>query len=154
MAEAPQNRSQLKQGIDAGKAGNKVPQGYDPGLAPLGTDAEAGGAGAAGTAGLGPGFQTTSRLKKDIDTGQTGDKIPQGFDPGLAPLGTDDEASGVRPTSLQVRMARMLERARSAFPKQPAEQGAMNPTAGYPAVWAIVGAFVAVLITLACAVFV
>ena len=32
---------------------------------------------------------TTQQLKADIDAGKTGDKIDQGFDPGLAPLGTD-----------------------------------------------------------------
>jgi hypothetical protein len=33
------------------------------------------------------------RLKDAIDRGRTGDKVP-GFDPGAAPLGTDEEAAG------------------------------------------------------------
>ena len=37
------------------------------------------------------------RLRADIDAGRTGDKIPVG-DPAAAPLGTDDEAAGTRPT--------------------------------------------------------
>ena len=35
------------------------------------------------------------RLRHDIDSGRTGDKIPV-EDPAAAPLGTDDEAAGVR----------------------------------------------------------
>ena len=33
------------------------------------------------------------RLKHAIDAGRTGDKVP-GFDPGAAPLGTDEESAG------------------------------------------------------------
>jgi hypothetical protein len=44
----------------------------------------------------GPG-NTVSQLKDDIDSGRTGDKVTNA-DPGLSPLGTDDEAAG-RPTS-------------------------------------------------------
>jgi hypothetical protein len=36
---------------------------------------------------------TSAQLKADIDGGRTGDKVG-GFDPGAAPLGTDDEAGG------------------------------------------------------------
>lgn len=36
-----------------------------------------------------------AREKARIDRGDYGDKVP-GFDPGAAPLGTDDEAAGVR----------------------------------------------------------
>jgi hypothetical protein len=35
----------------------------------------------------------TSRLRADIDAGNTGDKTP-GEDPAAAPLGTDEEAAG------------------------------------------------------------
>lgn len=35
------------------------------------------------------------RLKGAIDSGQTRDKVP-GFDPGAAPLGTDEESAGAR----------------------------------------------------------
>lgn len=37
------------------------------------------------------------RLRHEIDSGRTGDKIPV-EDPAAAPLGTDDEAAGTRPT--------------------------------------------------------
>jgi hypothetical protein len=36
---------------------------------------------------------TAAQLKDDIDSGRTGDKLA-GFDPGAAPLGTDEEAGG------------------------------------------------------------
>src|SRR5690349_11009647 len=38
------------------------------------------------------------RLKHAIDAGRTGEKIP-GFDPGAAPLGTDEESAGTHPVS-------------------------------------------------------
>lgn len=47
-------------------------------------------------------------LKGDIDSGRTGDKN-QVFDPGLSPLGTDDEAGGTPPTPARVRLARLQE---------------------------------------------
>lgn len=89
---------------------------------------------------------TTQQLKNDIDTGKTGDKIDQGYDPGLASLGTDDEAAGTPPTQQEIALARALER---DGPAQPAGQGAGNPKRGFPAVWILVAAFVAVLIALA-----
>ncbi|HYD31074.1 MAG TPA: hypothetical protein VEB64_09505 [Azospirillaceae bacterium] len=39
-----------------------------------------------------PGSQA-ARLRADIDSGRTGDKIPA-IDPAASPLGTDDEAAG------------------------------------------------------------
>ena len=51
---------------------------------------------------------TTAQLKADIDSGQTGDKIGV-FDPGLSPLGTDDEAAGTPNEPHRVRLARHLE---------------------------------------------
>lgn len=53
---------------------------------------------------------TIAQLKNDIDTGKTGDKVAAG-DPGLSPLGTDDEAAGRPPSSEQVRRAREQETA-------------------------------------------
>jgi hypothetical protein len=47
-------------------------------------------------------------LKGDVDSGRTGDKNPV-FDPGLSPLGTDDEAAGRPPSSLRVALARRSE---------------------------------------------
>ncbi|WP_410055046.1 hypothetical protein [Microvirga sp. Mcv34] len=51
---------------------------------------------------------TTAQLKGDIDSGRTGDKT-QVFDPGLSPLGSDDEAAGTPPTPAQVDQARHQE---------------------------------------------
>jgi hypothetical protein len=47
-------------------------------------------------------------LKADIDSGRTGDKTGV-FDPGLSPLGTDDEAAGHPPSALRVALARFHE---------------------------------------------
>ena len=53
---------------------------------------------------------TVAQLKNDIDTGVTNDKVASP-DPGLSPLGTDDESAG-RPASPQViDMARRQEAA-------------------------------------------
>ena len=47
-------------------------------------------------------------LKGDINSGRTGDKNPV-FDPGLSPLGTDDEAAGHPPSAVRVALARHYE---------------------------------------------
>ena len=47
-------------------------------------------------------------LKGDIDTGRTGDKN-EVFDPGLAALGTDDEAAGAPITPARAKLARANE---------------------------------------------
>jgi hypothetical protein len=44
-----------------------------------------------------PPNMAAQHLRRDIDSGRTGDKIPV-EDPAAAPLGTDDEAAGTRPT--------------------------------------------------------
>ncbi len=49
-------------------------------------------------------------LKGDIDSGRTGDKV-EVFDPGLSPLGTDDEAAGHPPSAFRVALARHYENA-------------------------------------------
>lgn len=51
---------------------------------------------------------TTAQLKADIDSGRTGDKN-EAFDPGLSPLGTDDEAAGHTPSPDRVALAREQE---------------------------------------------
>ena len=51
---------------------------------------------------------TTAQLKADIDSGRTGDKIAV-FDPGLSPLGTDDEAAGTPAEPHRISLARGLE---------------------------------------------
>jgi hypothetical protein len=54
-------------------------------------------------------------LKGDIDTGRTGDKN-EVFDPGLSPLGTDEEAAGTPPSPAAVKHARVQEtRSRSRW---------------------------------------
>lgn len=50
----------------------------------------------------------TAMLKADIDSGRTGDKT-EVFDPGLSPLGTDDEAAGNPPSAFRVALARFHE---------------------------------------------
>jgi hypothetical protein len=49
-----------------------------------------------------------SRLKNDINSGRTGDKVPA-FDPAAAPLGTDEEAAGTPVPGAAVEMARANE---------------------------------------------
>ena len=52
----------------------------------------------------------TSRLRDDIDSGRTGDKVPFP-DPAASPLGTDDEAAGTPPSAAAVRQAARTENA-------------------------------------------
>jgi len=47
-------------------------------------------------------------LKGDIDSGRTGDKVPV-FDPGMAMLGTCEEAGGAPLTPEQIQLARIEE---------------------------------------------
>lgn len=51
---------------------------------------------------------TSAQLKAEIDSGRTGDKIPA-HDPGLSPLGTDDEAAGTPADASRVALAREEE---------------------------------------------
>ena len=51
---------------------------------------------------------TAARLRHEIDSGKTGDKVDFP-DPAAAPLGTDDEASGHPITPTQASMARHAE---------------------------------------------
>ena len=51
---------------------------------------------------------TTAQLKAEIDAGATGDKIAA-HDPGLSPLGTDDEAAGRPPEPARIAAARTRE---------------------------------------------
>lgn len=51
---------------------------------------------------------TSAQLKAEIDSGRTGDKIPA-HDPGLSPLGTDDEAAGSPADASRVALARNEE---------------------------------------------
>src|SRR3982750_1062275 len=51
---------------------------------------------------------TSAMLKADIDSGRTGKKVAV-LDPGLASLGTDDEAAGQPPSPVQIALARYQE---------------------------------------------
>ena len=55
-----------------------------------------------------PGPDTADRLRRDIDSGATGDNVAF-QDPAAAPLGTDDEAAGTPNSAEQVRQARAAE---------------------------------------------
>jgi succinate dehydrogenase / fumarate reductase cytochrome b subunit len=60
---------------------------------------------------------TAQELKGVIDAGRTGDKVAS-YDPGAAPLGTDDEAAGTPDTPERVALAmrQELEHGRRALP--------------------------------------
>ena len=51
---------------------------------------------------------TVAQLKDDIDSGRTGDKTATA-DPGLSPLGTDDEAAGRPASPERIATARSAE---------------------------------------------
>lgn len=70
-----------------------------------------------------------SQLRAEIDSGQTGDKVPFP-DPAAAPLGTDDEAGGatLRPKAIAADAAR--ETSRNTPTKAPDDTG--------PWVWVLV----------------
>lgn len=52
---------------------------------------------------------TSAQLRRDIESGQTGDKVAV-IDPAAAPLGTDDEAAGASPDPGEIHAARARER--------------------------------------------
>ncbi|MBV8848419.1 MAG: hypothetical protein JOZ16_02410 [Methylobacteriaceae bacterium] len=51
---------------------------------------------------------TAAQLRKDIDSGKTGDKVAAS-DPSAAPLGTDEEAGGVTTPDEALEKARQAE---------------------------------------------
>jgi hypothetical protein len=55
--------------------------------------------------------ENAARLRADIDSGRTGDKVP-GADPAAAPLGTDEEAGGTPTAPEAIAQARQQETAR------------------------------------------
>lgn len=79
----------------------------------------------------------TSRLRRDIDSGRTGDKVDFP-DPAAAPLGTDAEAGGDRPESASTA-------AEPAPVSPPARQGMRRDRLGV-IVYASVAGVVAVAI--------
>ncbi|WP_075223036.1 hypothetical protein [Acuticoccus yangtzensis] len=56
-----------------------------------------------------PDRPTTAQLRKEIDSGHTGDKVDHP-DPAASPLGTDDEAAGDPPATKEVDEALRKER--------------------------------------------
>jgi len=80
---------------------------------------------------------TVDRLRADIDSGRTGDKIPAP-DPASAPLGTDEEAAGTPPTREAVASARRMETSGpSATPER---------RHGLGAAWVLVAAVVCIAV--------
>ena len=61
-------------------------------------------------------MSTTDRLRDDIDSGRTGDKVAAN-DPAAAPLGTDDEVAGTPPSRHAVELARRHEVTRPEEPE-------------------------------------
>ena len=66
---------------------------------------------------------TTARLRHEIDSGRTGDKIAN-IDPAAAPLGTDEEAAGTPPSREAVRVAMAHEVKRPRASQQQHDHGA------------------------------
>ncbi len=58
---------------------------------------------------------TPLQLRRDIDSGLTGDKVPWP-DPAAVPLGSDEEAAGTPVDSSAVRLARATEAYRGPRP--------------------------------------
>jgi hypothetical protein len=52
--------------------------------------------------------ETTDRLRHEIDSGVTGEKVAAP-DPAMAPLGTDDEAAGTPPSAAAIAESRRFE---------------------------------------------
>lgn len=61
--------------------------------------------------------RNVEQLRRDIDTGRTGDKLDYG-DPAAAPLGADEEAAGTPVRSEAVRTAGERETASGALHEQ------------------------------------
>ena len=93
---------------------------------------------------------TTEQLRRDIDRGLTGDKIP-GEDPAAAPLGTDDEAAGTPPTAEDIRDARRREGI-GRPPDTSLARGPQTPDPKAPrslsAVWIFITLFILLLLIL------
>jgi hypothetical protein len=73
---------------------------------------------------------TMDRLRADISSGQTGDKVDWP-DPAMAPLGTDDEAAGTSPSAERVRLAHRAEIARRVVKSRSNLQTLDAPTKCY-----------------------
>lgn len=82
---------------------------------------------------------TAERLRRDIDSGETGEKVPYP-DPAAAPLGADDEAGGAPPTALQRQMEA------SARPTDGVKREGFGPVGFYAAAIVAIGCVVAALV--------
>ena len=88
----------------------------------------------------------SEELRRDIDSGRTGDKVPF-RDPAAAPLGADDEAAGHPPSPEAVAGARAQEtRAGGATHPNATEQDrdSFNAQQGRP--WPFIGIGLAVIV--------
>ncbi|RAI43787.1 hypothetical protein [Rhodoplanes roseus] len=79
------------------------------------------------------GNDTVDRLRNDIDSGRTRDKV-QVSDPAAAPLGADEEAAGTPVTAERVAKSRRAELA---------EGGAAPRHDGLGSAWILIGVVVA-----------
>lgn len=86
---------------------------------------------------------TFAQLKRDHESGTAGDKIPM-LDPGLSPLGTDDEASGDRPDPRLIAEVRERESRDAPPPLIAADRQIPDP--GHPRTVAIGLGIVAVVL--------
>ena len=73
---------------------------------------------------------TVSRLREDIDSGRTGDKIPWP-DPAAAPLGTDEEAAGTPVPASAVAQAHAFETSGPQSRGQGPDRVSFVDTGGY-----------------------
>lgn len=85
---------------------------------------------------------TTSQLRRDVDSGRTGDKVAAP-DPATVPLGTDEEAAGtpIPPEAVAQARERELQIGRAAK-SQPDQRPIVPPYA-----WPALALVVAVIIT-------
>lgn len=91
-----------------------------------------------------------AQVRGDIQRGQTGDKR-SGFDPAVAPMETDAEASGAPLTSEQVEIARHTQLTGVRDESSPEYSSAMGQLPGLPSppratpYWLLVAAAIAIL---------
>jgi hypothetical protein len=64
---------------------------------------------------------TTAQLRRDIESGATGDRVAV-LDPASTPLGTDDEAAGAPPSPALVEAVRKAERLAAPPPGDPGQR--------------------------------
>lgn len=94
----------------------------------------------------------SEELRKDIDEGRTGDKVPF-RDPAAAPLGSDDEAAGRPPSPERVAQARAQEtHTGGASHPNATEQGRDSFNAQKQTPWVGIGIGFAVLVIAAMAI--